>query len=83
MSAGPGRPRLCSDEVLHRVVRLRAAGHSYREITDRLNAMHIRTPGSQSPWTRSHVVRLLHTRSAELVFQQLRSAAGVSGNRPG
>lgn len=74
MSAGPGRPRLCSDEVLHTVVRMRVAGHSYREITDRLNALRIRTPGSQRPWSRSHVVRLLHTRSAQVVTEQLTNA---------
>lgn len=79
MSAGPGRPRLCSDEVLDRVVRMRIAGHSYKEITDRLNALKIRTPGSQRAWTRSHVVRLLHTRSAQVIREQLTSAGASPG----
>jgi len=75
MSAGPGRPRLCSDEVLDRVVRMRMAGHSYKEITDRLNALQIRTPGSRRAWGRSHVVRLLHTRGAQVIREQLTNAA--------
>ncbi|WP_370071130.1 recombinase family protein [Mycobacterium sp. MAA66] len=67
MSAGRGRPRLCSDEVLQRVVRMRIDGWSYREIADRLNALQIRTPASRRTWTRSHVARLVHTRSAREV----------------
>lgn len=79
MSAGPGRPRLCSDEVLDRVVRMRMAGHSYKEITDRLNALQIRTPGSRRAWGRSHVVRLLHTRGAQVIREQLTSATASAG----
>jgi hypothetical protein len=75
MSSGPGRPRLCSDEVLLRVARLRVAGLSYQAIANRLNALRIPTPQSRRPWSRSHVDRLLHTRDARVLTEKLTVAA--------
>jgi hypothetical protein len=59
-----GRPRQCPDEVLRRVLAMRAEGLTYQTICDTLNTERIRTPGGKPKWWRSHVSRLLHTRSA-------------------
>lgn len=80
MSAGPGRPRVCSDDVLLRAVHMHLAGRSYQDITDRLNALRIPTPQSRRTWTRSHVSRLLHTRSARVFVEQLTGAAHGPGS---
>jgi hypothetical protein len=60
-----GRPRLCSDQLLQRVITMRNAGASYRLICDTLNKERVATPAGSARWWPSHVCRLLHTRSAE------------------
>ncbi|WP_096285324.1 recombinase family protein [Mycobacterium ahvazicum] len=70
-----GRPRLCSDRLLLHVVAMRNEGLTYQSICDVLNEEGVPTPAGGSRWWRSHVSRLLHTRSAqELTY------ASVSGS---
>jgi len=59
-----GRPRLCTDEVLHRVLAMRNAGQPYQAICDVFNAEGVPTPAGRPYWWPSHVWRLVHTRSA-------------------
>ena len=59
-----GRPRLCSDGLLRKVLTMRGEGLSYRKISDALNAEGVATPAGRPRWGRSHVSRLVHTRSA-------------------
>ncbi|NKZ93536.1 hypothetical protein GS966_27530, partial [Rhodococcus hoagii] len=73
MSAGrrPGRPRCCPDDVLMQILVWRDAGWTFQRICDALNASAIATPGGGSRWYRSHLSRLLRTRSAR-EFEQIR-----------
>lgn len=62
--AGVGRPRLCSDHLLRKVLAMRAKGMSYQQISDALNAEGVATPAGGSHWGRTYVARLVYTRSA-------------------
>ena len=64
MTGRRGRPRLCSDDVLLRVVAMRKKGLTLQAICDTLNAEGVPTPSGGPRWWRSHVSRLLHTRGA-------------------
>lgn len=59
-----GRPRLCSDGLLRRVLAMRNDDMSYQTICDTLNAEGVPTPAGRPRWRRSHVSRLVYTRSA-------------------
>lgn len=59
-----GRPRLCPDTVLHRVVFLRREGAKLADIAHVLNRSGISTPGGGPYWYPSHVSRLLRTQDA-------------------
>ncbi|HSV64310.1 MAG TPA: recombinase family protein [Mycobacteriales bacterium] len=59
-----GGPRRCPDDVLDRVVRLRASGARLVDIAAEMNAAGIVTPGGGSRWWASHVSRLLATQDA-------------------
>lgn len=62
-----GRPRICPDGVLERVVRLRADGATLKGIADELNQDVIPTPGGGRHWYASHVSRLLKTQDARFL----------------
>jgi len=72
-----GRPRQCPDAVLHRVLAMRREGMSYQSICDILNADEVPTPAGKSRWWRSHVSRLLHTRSAQELQDRYGNFDGV------
>ena len=59
-----GRPRRCPDDVLARVLALRAAGARLVVIADTMNAGGVPTPGGGARWWPSHVCRLLTTQDA-------------------
>jgi DNA invertase Pin-like site-specific DNA recombinase len=59
-----GRPRACPDDVLDRVLALRATGARLIDICDALNTDAIPTPGGGARWYPSHVSRLLRTQDA-------------------
>ena len=61
----PGRPRCCPDEVLERVIRLRADRAKLREICAIFNSEKIPTPGGRPVWTPKTVHDLLRTIDAE------------------
>lgn len=69
MSRRRGRPRLCSDDLLLRVLDMRAASLSFRNIAAMLNAERVLTPAGRAHWCPSHVWRLVHTRSAEEIVR--------------
>ncbi|MET4612465.1 hypothetical protein ABIC28_003458 [Rhodococcus sp. PvR044] len=60
-----GRPPLCPDHVLDRVLDLRISGLSYRSICKALNADQVPTPGGRANWGPTHICRLLATRNAK------------------
>jgi Recombinase len=62
LMARPGRPRLCSDGLLRRILAMRNEGMSYQTICDTLNAEGVPTPTRRPRWCRSHVSRLVYTR---------------------
>ncbi|WP_432854856.1 recombinase family protein [Amycolatopsis sp. CA-161197] len=64
MKGRRGRPRLCPDHVLARVIQLRSRGARYIDICASLNAEGIPTPGGGAQWYPSHLSRLLRTRHA-------------------
>lgn len=74
-----GRPRLCSDGLLRRVLAMRNEGVSYQRICDTLNAEGVPTPAGRPRWCRSHVSRLVYTRSA----RELRLANPPVSGSPG
>ncbi|WP_158220322.1 recombinase family protein [Kineosporia sp. A_224] len=59
-----GRPRRCPDDVLARVLQLRAGGARLVDIAAALNADGVPTPGGGARWWPSHVSRLLATQDA-------------------
>jgi DNA invertase Pin-like site-specific DNA recombinase len=63
-----GRPRVCSDDVLARAVRLRAAGWRLVDIAEQFNSDALLTPGGGARWYASHVSRLLKTQDARQLF---------------
>lgn len=71
VNAGPGRPPICPASLILRIDDLRREGLSYAAISDVLNADGISTPGGGPRWHRSYVNRLLHTRHAREVIEQL------------
>ncbi len=71
---GPGRPRRCPDSVLTQILVWRDEGWTFQRICDALNHSGIETPGGGRRWYRSHLSRLLKTRSA-LAFDRQRLSA--------
>ncbi|MEU6034005.1 recombinase family protein [Actinomadura sp. NPDC047616] len=71
----PGRPPVCSSDTRDRAIELREAGLSYAEISKRLQAEGLPTPGGGA-WTKAHVYNLLHTRHVEERRSQLTRAGG-------
>ncbi|WP_280454185.1 recombinase family protein [Nocardia brasiliensis] len=61
---GPGRPMLCPQPVLSRVLTMRQAGMSYSAISTALNQEGIATPSGGTRWQRCHVWRLVRTAAA-------------------
>lgn len=59
-----GRPRSCPDDVLERVLQLRAGGARLVDIAAAMNAAGTPTPGGGTRWWPSHVSRLLATQDA-------------------
>jgi hypothetical protein len=66
--SGPGRPRQCPDEVLARVVKLRARGTRLVAIADQLNEDRVPTPAGLPCWNFRHVWQLLRTQDARQVW---------------
>jgi DNA invertase Pin-like site-specific DNA recombinase len=62
-----GRPRRCPDDVLARVVQLRAGGAQLAEIAAVMNDAGVPTPGGGARWWPSHVSRLLATQDARVL----------------
>lgn len=60
----PGRPPVCTYQVVIRVVELRRQGLSYDAISEVLNGEGVPTPAGRPVWGKSYVDRLLHTRHA-------------------
>lgn len=73
----PGRPRVCDDDTLVMVVRLRDERKTLLQICEILNADKIPTPGRRSEWKIKTVYDLLHTIDAEHV----RDGRPVGGRR--
>lgn len=67
----PGRPPSCPREILIRVVELRRQGLSYGAIAAVLNREGVPTPGGGTLWYKSCVDRLLHTRYAMELMEEL------------
>lgn len=67
----PGRPPCCTRELMVYVLTLREQGLSIRAIATRLNAESIPTPTGRLRWNHSNVDRLLATRFAQEVRQEL------------
>jgi DNA invertase Pin-like site-specific DNA recombinase len=59
-----GRPRRCPDEVLARVLELRADGARLVDVAEAMNDAGVPTPGGGARWWPSHVSRLLATQDA-------------------
>ncbi|WP_432705868.1 recombinase family protein [Amycolatopsis taiwanensis] len=70
-----GRPRSCPDHVLARIVRLRRTGARYVDICASLNTEGIPTPGGGAHWYPSRLSRLLRTRDAQRLADEV---AGTS-----
>lgn len=67
-----GRPRRCPDDVLTRVLELRAGGARLVDVAAAMNDAGVPTPGGGARWWPSHVSRLLATQDA-------RTAAAAPG----
>jgi Recombinase len=72
---GRGRPPCCSPELAIRVIHLHAEGLSYERIAMLLNAEGVPMPGGGTHWLKSSVDRLLHTRYAEQLLEELAASA--------
>ena len=59
-----GRPRRCPDDVLDRVLELRAGGARLVDVAEAMNDAGVPTPGGGARWWPSHVSRLLATQDA-------------------
>jgi hypothetical protein len=59
-----GRPRRCPDDVLDRVLELRAGGARLVDVAEAMNDAGVPTPGGGARWWPSHVSRLLSTQDA-------------------
>jgi DNA invertase Pin-like site-specific DNA recombinase len=59
-----GRPRRCPDDVLARVLELRAGGLRLVDVAEAMNDAGVPTPGGGARWWPSHVSRLLATQDA-------------------
>jgi DNA invertase Pin-like site-specific DNA recombinase len=65
-----GGPRRCPDDVLTRVLAMRAAGARLIDIAAALNADSVPTPGGGKRWWPSHVSRLLATQDAKAQVEE-------------
>ena len=70
---GRGRPAQCPRELAVRLIQLRIRGLSYAQIGDVLNAERVPTPTGRPVWLRSHVDRLLHTRYASELAEEMKA----------
>ncbi|WP_433755826.1 recombinase family protein [Nocardia sp. CA-135398] len=68
-----GRPRLCPDDVVSKIVEMHRGGTGYRAICRVLNDSGIPTPAGRTRWYPSHVSRLLNTRNVVERFGRPRS----------
>lgn len=68
---GRGRPPCCPRELAVRIVLLRSQGLSLTHIAKMLNDDHVPTPMGGPHWRKSHVDRVLHTRYAQDIRDQL------------
>ncbi|WP_373868696.1 recombinase family protein [Microbispora amethystogenes] len=66
-----GRPPACPPDVVKRIIELRSQGLSLSAISNVLNQEGIRTPGGGARWQKSYVDRLLHTRYARELIDEL------------
>jgi hypothetical protein len=66
-----GRPRLCPDDVLMRVVSARLGGATLTEIAHKLNVDCVPTPAGGARWYPSHLSRLLRTQDARQLLAAL------------
>lgn len=69
--ARTGRPPCCTRELAIRVLMLRQRGRSLQAICDVLNAEGVPTPAGGSRWLKSYVDRLLHTRYAQEIRDEM------------
>jgi len=75
-SRGPGRPPCCSRELAECVIRMRLQGLTYGQILIALNAKRIPKPMGGMSWQKSDVARLLRTRHARELCDEMRSQDG-------
>jgi hypothetical protein len=68
---GPGRPPDCPHERATYIVELHRQGLNLARICEVLNRADIPTPSGGPRWTKSHVDRLLHTRYAQDIRNEL------------
>ncbi len=71
MRRPPGRPPCCTRELMVYVLTLREDGLSIRAIATRLNAESVPTPMGRPRWHHSSVDRLLATRFAQEVREEM------------
>ena len=80
MSAGEGRergrPPCCPRDLAIRIIRMQKQGLSYAQICEALNADEVPTPMGGNRWLKSHVDRLLHTRYARRLREELDQGSG-------
>lgn len=72
-----GRPRLCPEDVIRRVVEMRLAGASLPTIARQLNDGGVPTPAGKGNWQAAHVSNLLKTRSGRRITEELSVGAGA------
>jgi hypothetical protein len=68
---GRGRPPRCPRDLAIRIIEMRRSGLSYAGISATLNASQVPTPAGGSRWRKSTVDRVLHTRYAEQIKEDL------------
>lgn len=66
-----GRPPCCPREVAIRIIRLRRQGLSYAAICAVLNAEGVPTPMGRARWYKTYVDRLLRTRHAQELMEEV------------
>jgi len=66
----PGRPPICSREIVIRAADLQRQGLSYSAISEVLNRDGVLTPAGRPVWHKSYVDRLLHTQYAREILEE-------------
>jgi len=74
-----GRPPCCPRELAARVIQLHYQGLSYERIAAILNDEGVPLPAGGTRWLKSSVDRLLHTRYARQLLEEVASAPRSRG----